>query len=157
MKFIKSWYSNFLLPTSILVDLIIGAGVFTLPYIFTQSGFFLGFLYLIIFGILALFVHLMYAEIVVKTKERHRLVGYANLYLGKWGFYPALFMVIVGDVLVLGVFLILGISFFSLVWAPPIWLQLLILWGLGSVFIFVSKNLMAESEFFLNDGLFLGI
>ena len=156
MKFIKSWYSNFLLPTSILVDLVIGAGVFTLPYVFTKSGFLLGFLYLIFFGILALLVHLMYAEIVVKTKERHRLVGYANLYLGRWGFWPALFMVVVGDMLVMGVFLILGISFFSLVWAPPIWIQLLILWGLGTLFIFLSEHLVAESELFLNDGIFLG-
>ena len=94
MKQVINWYQNFFLPVAILADLVIGAGVFTLPYVFVKSGFLIGVIYLVVFGIVALVIHLMYAEVVIKTKARHRLIGYANIYLGKFGFCISLVLYI---------------------------------------------------------------
>jgi amino acid permease len=157
MKQAISWYQNFFLPVAILADLVIGAGVFTLPYIFYKSGFLIGAIYLVVFGVIALVIHLMYAEVVIKTKTRHRLIGYANIYLGKFGFYVSLVLNLLGNVLVLGVFLILSVSFFNLIWQISIWQQVLIIWGISPLLIFVSNYGLAESELWLNDGILLGL
>src|SRR3989344_1475119 len=149
-------YNNFLLPTALLSGLIIGAGVFTLPYVFERSGFSLGLLYLFIFGSCAILIHLMYAEVIIKTKERHRLLGYARLYLGEKGFWAALFLNILGNILVLGVFLILSISFFNLIAPWSLGFKMLIVWAFGSFFILTSSRVLAEMELVLNDALLLG-
>lgn len=157
MKWLLGWYRNFVLPTAILIDLVIGAGIFTLPYVFKQSGFLIGVIYFIFFGLLSVLIHLMYAEIVVKTKDRHRLVGYAKLYLPKVMHRITIIVSLVGDILVLGAFIILGISFFNLIGDFPLWFKVFFTWAVGSIFIFASENIMAKSELFLNDSIFLTV
>ena len=65
-------------------SVIIGSGIFILPYAVGVSGFWaaLGMGALAFFLVLS--IHLAYGEIVTNTKARHRLPGYAELYLGKF-------------------------------------------------------------------------
>lgn len=65
-------------------SVIIGSGIFILPYAVSVSGFWaaLGMGALAFFLVLS--IHLAYGEIVSNTEERHRLPGYARLYLGKF-------------------------------------------------------------------------
>ena len=64
--------------------MIIGSGIFILPYAVSISGLWaaLGMGALAFFLVLS--IHLAYGEIVSNTEERHRLPGYARLYLGKF-------------------------------------------------------------------------
>lgn len=62
---------------------IVGVGVFGLPYAFAKSGWGLGFVMLLLLGFLFMLLNFMYAEVVERTPGRHRLVGYAQRYLGK--------------------------------------------------------------------------
>jgi len=65
-------------------SVIIGSGIFILPYAVSISGLWaaLGMGALAFFLVLS--IHLAYGEIVSNTEERHRLPGYARLYLGKF-------------------------------------------------------------------------
>lgn len=66
-----------------MVGLIIGAGVFALPYAFAKAGLFWGGVHLIVaFGIVY-FLHQWYGEVAFYTKGNHRFVGYVEMYLGK--------------------------------------------------------------------------
>ena len=64
--------------------MIIGSGMFALPYAVSVSGLLASLItaFLAVFAVLS--VHLAYGEIVMRTPGRHRLPGYVRLYLGKF-------------------------------------------------------------------------
>ena len=74
--------SDFLKASSTLVGTIIGAGIFGVPFVMAQAGFFVGLGYFVILGAIMLILHLMYAEVVEHTKGQHRLIGYSEIYFG---------------------------------------------------------------------------
>ncbi|MBP8618089.1 MAG: amino acid permease, partial [Candidatus Pacebacteria bacterium] len=67
---------------AILVGTIIGAGVFSLPYVAVHSGLNISLLLAVVTGGLVLFIHLAFGEVVLRTNGNYRLPGYANHYLG---------------------------------------------------------------------------
>jgi tyrosine-specific transport protein len=71
--------------TSVLMGTIIGVGTFGIPYAFSRSGIAIGMAYLAVLTLVILLMHLSYGEIALRTSEKHRLVGYAEKYLGKAG------------------------------------------------------------------------
>lgn len=72
----------FLQPTATLTGMIIGVGIFGVPYVVAQVGFILGLAWILGVGFLVLAVHLFYAEVVAATPGKHRLPGYVGRYLG---------------------------------------------------------------------------
>ncbi|MDD5589681.1 MAG: aromatic amino acid transport family protein [Candidatus Portnoybacteria bacterium] len=76
---------NFFYALSTLVGMIVGVGIFGIPYCFAQAGIMTGFFYLGVLGAMALLIHLFYGEIVLRTEGDHRLVGFAEKYLGRAG------------------------------------------------------------------------
>ncbi|MFP4111987.1 MAG: aromatic amino acid transport family protein [Candidatus Woesearchaeota archaeon] len=68
-----------------LVGTIIGAGVLGIPYVIAQSGFWLGIMVIFFVAFLLYIIYLYTGEIVLRTKGKHQLPGYAGIYLGKWG------------------------------------------------------------------------
>ncbi len=76
--------SPFWESVGIIGGMIIGSGMFALPYAVSVSGIWAG----VLMGLLAFFwvlsLHLAYGEVVLNTVERHRLPGYVRLYLGKF-------------------------------------------------------------------------
>ncbi len=81
---------------SILVGTCIGAGVLGLPYIASKAGFFITFLYILGLGGIVLLVNLYLSEIILRTKGKHQLIGYAEKYLGKRGRHFMEFAVVFG-------------------------------------------------------------
>jgi len=154
-------YKNTILPASLLAGTIIGAGVFALPFVFQKAGIVTGLFYLSLFGAVFVFIHLMYADLILKTEEGknlHRFSGYTKIYLGNKGFWLSILMTIVGMLFTLTVYLILSISFINLIHPLVLSLsntvKLLIFWFLGSVAIFLGIRRIAFSEFLITGGIF---
>ena len=76
--------NEFLKSFSVLVGTIIGVGLFGLPYITLKSGIFAMVFYFLLLGGVMILSNLMYGEIILRTKNIHRLPGYAGIYLGDW-------------------------------------------------------------------------
>ncbi len=74
---------QFFCAVAVLIGTIVGAGAFGLPFVMARAGFGLGLFYLIILSGVVVLMHLAYGEIVLRTNQPHRLVGYAEKYLGK--------------------------------------------------------------------------
>lgn len=70
-------------PASLLLGTIVGAGIFALPGAAAASGFFPMALWGAFLAGAVLLLHLMFAEIVLRTGEKHRLPGYVRMYLGE--------------------------------------------------------------------------
>lgn len=74
---------KFLEAVLILSGMIIGVGMFGIPYSFVQVGFWLGALELFVIAVAITWLHLLYGEVVLKTPQLHRLPGYVRLHLGE--------------------------------------------------------------------------
>lgn len=71
---------------SVFAGTIIGVGIFGLPWVAYKSGFWLLFLYFLILSVVAIVVHLIFGDICLSVKTKHRFPGYVRLYLGRrWG------------------------------------------------------------------------
>ena len=98
---------------AILAGSIIGAGIFSLPYIGAQSGTSVILFYLFFLGLFSLIIHLMVAEIALKSPDNKRLPGFAKLHLGKKGEKVAFFSSIFGIIGTILAYLIIGGDFLS--------------------------------------------
>ncbi|MBI4224812.1 MAG: hypothetical protein HY617_00625 [Candidatus Sungbacteria bacterium] len=67
----------------LLAGMIIGVGMFAIPFSFVQSGFWPGVFELGVLSLVATALHLLYGEIVLATPEFHRMPGYIRRYLGR--------------------------------------------------------------------------
>ncbi|MEK7212021.1 MAG: aromatic amino acid transport family protein [Patescibacteria group bacterium] len=72
-----------LIATLTLIGTIIGVGVFGIPYAFAAAGVSIGTAWFLILALAILVIHMYFTEIVLATKEKRRLVGYAKKYLGQ--------------------------------------------------------------------------
>ena len=77
-KGLKNDMKNFVLATTTLVGAIVGLGIFGIPYTAARAGFFIVVIYIVILGIVALLIQLLYGEIVERTEGKHRLTGYTE-------------------------------------------------------------------------------
>lgn len=68
-----------------LCGTIIGAGFLGIPYVAHKSGFLIGLFWIVFLGIIMMYVKLYLGEVQLRTKGRHQLAGYAEIYLGKIG------------------------------------------------------------------------
>lgn len=99
--------TRFFNALAMLVGTIIGAGIFSLPYTAAKTGFFPVVIYLIILTAVVTLMHLLYGEVILRTRGEHRLVGYAKIYLGIWGKRFATLSVILGTYAGLLIYIIL--------------------------------------------------
>lgn len=145
---------NFFLAVTLLLGTVIGAGIFGIPYVISKSGIVPGFFYLLILGGVVLLIHLLFGEIILRTQERHRLPGYAKIYLGKWGEGVAAFSTVFGMIAVLLAYIILGGDFLEILISPFARLSSfylsLIFWLILSPLVFRGIKLIALAELFTN-------
>ncbi len=136
---------------AILVGMIIGAGILGIPYVISQAGLFWGLINLIGIGLIVIVVYLYLGEIILRTKGKHQLPGYASIYLGKSGKilmlismllvqYGALTAYLIGEGEVLS-FVILGTT--SL---PYHLLFSLIFFTLMSLLVFLGLKALGKGE-----------
>ncbi|MBN2197913.1 hypothetical protein JW698_01845 [Candidatus Wolfebacteria bacterium] len=149
-------FKKLFLPASLLAGTIIGAGIFALPFVFHNAGIAVGLFYLGLFTVAFIFIHLMYADTILKTENsenHHRFPGYVRIYLGRIGFWLSILTGIFGIFFTLTIYLVLSISFFNLIF-PEISAAsaLLVFWFLGSMAIFLKIKRVAFSEFLITGG-----
>jgi len=144
---------NIIVPASMLAGTIIGAGVFSLPFVFVNTGLLTSFFYLAVFSSVFICIYFLYADVIVRTSEEHRFVGYSRLYLGKSGFWASLFIGLFQLFFVLAIYLILAPSFFELIFYDNTILYLIIFWLMGSVAIIFNIKRVAILEFLMTFGI----
>ncbi len=145
---------NFLYAIALLIGTIIGVGVFGIPYVAAQAGFGIALIYLIGLGAIILLVHLFYAEIVLKTPGKHRLVGYAQKYLGKWGKKIATISSVLGLYGALLAYIIVAGQFLKAIFNGSAFSWSLIFFLFGALFIFLGLKIIAQAELFMTLFLF---
>lgn len=129
---------NFVFASSLLANTIIGAGIFSLPFVFYSVGVGVGVRYLLIFTLAYVAIHLMYAEAVESEPEGHDLAYLARKYLGNIFGSIATLIILAELLIVLTVYIILSQSFFGIIFGIPSIYAALLFWILGTVFIFVD-------------------
>lgn len=148
MKKLYALYRELILPAGLLAALVIGAGMFALPYAFMKAGFVTGLIYLSLFAGVCALIHVLYARIIKETPEKHRFVGYARIYLGEKGSLISIITTLCGTFLSLTAYLVLSRSFIYLVWEPQVAnAMFLLFWITGTVAIVAGIKRLASLEF----------
>ena len=143
-----------ILSIGVLSGTIIGAGVFSLPYVFQSSGIITGLFYLALGAIVYIIVYQMYAEVILKTQEKHRFVGYVRTYLGKWASYFSILISVVQVIFVLTIYLILSQSFADLITNFGSSVEkVIVFWVIGSILVFIGAKKIAELESLVTVGI----
>ena len=152
---------SFVLAVSSMVGPIVGAGIFGIPFVVAKSGAIPGVFYFIVLTFVVVFLHLFFGEICLRTEGKHRLVGYAQIYLGIWGKLFAslvLVFVLVGTILA---YLILAGNFLKISLSSFLPLSnvmyTLLFVAVGALFVAKGRQLIAKAEFLLNIGIFAAI
>ncbi len=148
-------FRNLILPASILAGAVIGAGIFSLPFVFQAAGLLTSLFYLVFFAICAISIYILFADLIVRTPGDYRFVGYSRLYLGQWGFWVALIIGLVQLLFALTIYLILAPSFSQLMIPGGYLYHLLGFWVLGSVLLLLNTKWIAWAESFMIGGIIL--
>lgn len=81
----KKRVNKTILTITTLIGTIMGAGFLGIPYVASQPGIKIALIELVLIGALMTFVMLGLGEVILRTKEKHQLAGYAERYLGSAG------------------------------------------------------------------------
>jgi len=76
-------HKKFFQATAVMLGYIIGVGMFGMPYLMQESGVVSFLFFMAILVPVQFLVHMMYASLILSTREYHRMPGYAGLYIGK--------------------------------------------------------------------------
>lgn len=148
--------SRNILAGATIVGTVIGAGVFGIPYVFAKSGVLVCLAYFLILGVVVGFLHLFLGEAILRTSQKMRLVGLAELYLGKKAKVLAVGAVFVGVAGSLLVYLILAGDFLRIIFpqAPALEFSVLF-WLVMALVILAGIGTVAVSEFLMTAFLIL--
>lgn len=130
----------------ILVAGTMGAGIFALPALFRASGWATGFVYLAALGALVASVHLLYWRVLEKTNGEHRLLGLVEKFLGKHYAILGFILIVVGLVLVLLIYLLLGERFLSFLVPGLGSASVYVFWACASLPMFFGIKKVAGGE-----------
>ncbi len=123
----------------IIFSMIVGSGIFTLPYAVHISGIW----WSVVFGTLAFFavlsIHIAYGEVVANTREIHRLPGYTKLYLGKFFGYLERLSQFLGFNTALLIYGTLGGVFLSIIFGGSAVFWTIIFFAAGSTIFFFGN------------------
>ncbi|MFC1700976.1 aromatic amino acid transport family protein [Patescibacteria group bacterium] len=136
-----------------LAGTIIGVGLFALPYAASKAGLWIMIFYFIILSIVVIFTHLMFGEVILRTKDICRLPGYVNKYLGSGAKIIAFFVAILGISGALLAYLIVGGGFLFSLFGPYFgganFVYVLAFFLFGALLIYTGIKDISKTEFFL--------
>ncbi|MGC9610674.1 MAG: aromatic amino acid transport family protein [Minisyncoccia bacterium] len=137
---------KFFLAVGLLAGTILGAGIFSLPYVVGWLGVPLGFSYLALFALVYFSIHLMYARLILKVGPGHNFLSLTEEFLpGKLKFLSDI--AILGElVLTLTIYLILAPVFIRTIFNINAPTALLFFWAVGTAFIFVKLKWLGLVE-----------
>ena len=142
---------------AVLIGTIIGAGVFTLPYVAVHSGLATTFIWLIIVSFIITYLHLGFGEIVLRTKEEFRLPGYVGHYLSSSAKKFVLLITFFTFSFSLLIYLLLGSQFLKVI-LHSVWVNfyfpqgflVLLLWLLLSLVVLSKNKKLSKVNFYLS-------
>lgn len=125
----------------------VGDGVFALPFVFAQSGWLLCLVYIAILGAIVVAAHTVYFKTLEKVGERQRLLGLARRYFGEGGFWVGFTAIILGLLLTLVAYLILGSQFIRLGFPDlPANIPLIVFWVFVAAIVLINDARVIELE-----------
>ena len=133
-----------------LMGTVMGAGLFVLPHLFKMGGWLFFLICLVIFGGGMILLHLLLAEIILRTEKREYFTGYVGKYLGPRAKHLTFLYLFPGLIGALLVYMLMVGQFLSLLAQP--WLQIPPLYGsLGflafvSIFLFRGGKTIVKAE-----------
>jgi len=154
-------HKNYYQAVGVMVGYTIGVGIFSLPYLTAKAGVSVFLVFLLILGAVQYLVHLIYANLIIVTKNFHRLPGYVEIYLGKKGKIAVFVAKMIGNggaliayIIITGIFLdqIFG-SFFG---GSP-FLYGTICYTVGLLVVFFGIGMIARFELYMSFLLFVVI
>lgn len=95
----------------LLSGMIIGVGMFAVPFSFAKAGFWPGVFELVILAATVTALHMLYGEIVLATPQFHRMPGYVRMYLGSFAARVSWMSTLVATVGTLLAYLVVGSLF----------------------------------------------
>ena len=142
---------------AVLIGTIIGAGVFTLPYVAVHSGLITTLIWLIIVGFIITYLHLAFGEIVLRTKKEFRLPGYVGHYLNSSAKKLILLITFFTFSFSLLIYLLLGSQFLKVI-LNSIWINfsfpqgflVIFLWLLLSSVVLSKNKRLSRINFYLS-------
>ena len=142
---------------AVLIGTIIGAGVFTLPYVAVHSGLATTLIWLIIISFIITYLHLAFGEIVLRTKQDFCLPGYVGHYLNSSAKKFILLITFFTFSFSLLIYLLLGSQFLQVilnsVWTNfsfPQGFLVIFLWLLFSSAILSKNKKLSRINFYLS-------
>lgn len=141
---------NFYQSIAVMTGCIVGVGMMSLPFLLQKSGIYSYFFFLFFLFPAHYILHLIYANIIVVTKNYHRLPGYTEIYLGKRGKSIVFFAKIFGNFGALIAYIITSGIFLNVLLQPIFGGNEMIY---GSIILFIEAiivyygiNLIARAE-----------
>ena len=141
---------NFWLAVFSLVGTTIGAGIFSLPYVFAKAGFFIGLIEFIILVFIVLLVQQILGEITLRTEDRKRLVGLASTYLGRLWKILVVASVLLGGVGVLLIYVIFGGKFLSIITGQDIFWSSIVFFIFWFLAVLVRPKTFGKTELYIS-------
>lgn len=149
---------NIFLSVALLSGTIIGAGTFSLPYVFSRSGILFTSILGVLFCCVAIIICYLYADLLHQDGSRHRLAGLARKHFGATGYGVAFFVNILEMFFVLTTYLVLSSSFFALFFpAVPSVYRVILFWVVSTVCVFFTLKKEAFAEGFATVGIVAAI
>ena len=149
--------SNFWLAVFALVGTTIGAGIFSLPYVFFKAGFIIAMLEFIVLVSAVLLIQLIVGEIALRTRGKKRLIGYSEEYLGyKWKLFTTI-STMLGGMGVILVYIILAGRFLSFILGQNAISSSLIFFAVWFLFILAKPIMFGKTELIFSFSVILTI
>ena len=127
---------NYFYAIATLAGTIIGGGLFAVPLVVSKAGIIPFLIYLPLLALVQFLLHLIYAEIILSSKQRHRMPGYVGVYCGSKAKNWTLLFSIVGKHGALLAYILLGGSFLYGLLGPVLG---------GNLFIYTTALFILES------------
>lgn len=146
-------FFKFIKALSVFTGVIIGVGIFGLPYIASKAGFFVVLGYFILLTAVTIAINIFYTRVIEGTEGSNYLPGHAAQYLGKKWKIVAFAILLLGTIGSLLAYIIVGGEFLNLFLSPLlggsnlIWTLVFFLAGI--LLIFRGSKSLARLELFL--------
>lgn len=127
---------NYFYAIAVLAGTIVGGGLFAAPLVVSKAGILPFLVYLPFLALVQFFLHMIYAEIILSSKQRHRMPGYVGLYRGARAKKWTLLFSILGKHGALLAYILLGGSFLYGLLGPILG---------GSLFLYTTILFLVES------------
>jgi len=144
---------KFLEALSIFLGTIIGVGIFGLPYVSSQAGFWPMVGYFILMGLITMKMNFIYGDVILGTSKIHRFPGYIGEYMGH-RFKNFSFIVVVFSLVgALLAYLVIGgqflYSFLTPLFGGGVVIYTLLFFAVGAFLVFRGVKSIGIIELFL--------